>query len=155
MQLIQGRHQKGNHALCDITKGWVPQMYAFYTRSENAVKRRQVHTKARDGDKTSKGWEWPVRGLTKRRKASPGYFEHYTGALRHAKKVVNATIARAHTRDESTHLGLGGTAPIFIRTPRGWPRDKAACTERGIYQSQRRERGPGPAGGGGTVGLQE
>lgn len=34
-----------------------------------------------------------------------------------------------HTRDESTHLGLGGTSPIFIRTLPGWPRDKAAARE--------------------------
>lgn len=50
----------------------------------------------------------------------------------------NATIARK--RDESTHLGLGGTSPIFIHTPRGWPRDRAACRERDIYQSQCTER---------------
>lgn len=27
---------------------------------------------------------------------------------------------------ENTHLGLGGTSPIFIRTPPEWPRHTAA-----------------------------
>lgn len=31
---------------------------------------------------------------------------------------------------EKTHLGLGGTSPIFIRTPPEWPRDTAECRRR-------------------------
>lgn len=31
---------------------------------------------------------------------------------------------------EKTHLGPGGTSPIFIRTPPEWPRDTAECRRR-------------------------
>lgn len=45
-------------------------------------------------------------------------------------KSQHGKLMNLANKKKKPHLGLGGTSPIFIRTPPEWPRDTAECRRR-------------------------